>query len=205
MEPTKKELGWITSLKPLVPYFTLGGLAGIRRCEMVARREGDPVLEWQDIDFDANLITIRDEVAKQTNAKNRKRCIPLEPAAKAILEPLKSTGSVFPFSQTEFVKLTARRRNLMRVKLPENCLRNSFCSYGLTFKAGGDVARAMGDNESTIKRYYDQRLKPAAGHAWFEVKLGSINLDPGEPQIRLGNCRCRSFWVRPFVKANQLR
>lgn len=168
MAPSKKELGWISSLKPLIAYFALGGLAGLRRCEMVRSHEGDPVIEWEDIDFEANLITIRDEVAKQTNAANRTRYIILGAAAKAILEPLKSSGPVFPFSKTEFEKMTGRRRKMMQVKLPENCLRNSFCSYGLTLRSSGDVARDMGDNEATIKRYYDQRLKPAAGHAWFD-------------------------------------
>jgi integrase len=171
MEPTEKEKVWIASLSALLPYYALGGLAGIRCCEIVGTNESDPVLEWADIDFEAGLITIRDEVAKQTNSRNRKRYIPIEPALRALLEPITGKGPVFRLGRARFIELCRRRRNLMRVKLPENCLRNSFCSYGLTVKSSGDVARAMGDNETTIKRYYDARLKPAAGKAWFAVKL----------------------------------
>ena len=33
----------------------------------------------------------------------------------------------------------------MRLKFPENCLRNSYATYALTFRSLGDVAKAMGD------------------------------------------------------------
>jgi hypothetical protein len=62
----------------------------MRRCEMVSRHAGDPVIEWSDILWDDNVIHVRDEVAKQTRAKDRQRWIPLEPSARKILEPLKT-------------------------------------------------------------------------------------------------------------------
>jgi hypothetical protein len=49
---------------------------------------------------------------------------------------------------------------LMKIKLPDNCLRNS---YAQTFRSLGDVERAMGDREETIKRFYVQTLKPGTG------------------------------------------
>jgi hypothetical protein len=37
----------------------------------------------------------------------------------------------------------------MRSKLPENCRRNSYATYALTFRSIGEVAKATGDAEST--------------------------------------------------------
>ena len=61
----------------------------------------------------------------------------------------------------------------MKIKLPENCLRNSYATYALTFRSLGDVAKAMGDAASTVKRNYTQTLEPDTGLAWFEPKLES--------------------------------
>jgi hypothetical protein len=51
----------------------------------------------------------------------------------------------------------------MRIKLPENCLRNSYATYAQTFRSLGDVAKAMGDQEATVKRYYIETLEPNVG------------------------------------------
>lgn len=59
----------------------------------------------------------------------------------------------------------------MKVRLPENCLRNSYATYALTFRSLGDVAKAMGDAEPTVKRYYTETLEPGTGKSWFEVQL----------------------------------
>jgi site-specific recombinase XerD len=165
LEPTKR-------FAKLLPYFVLGGLAGMRRCEMVSRHAGDPVIEWSDILWKKNLIHVRDEVAKQTRAKDRQRWIPLEPAARALLEPLKQkSGRVIPICHTAFNRAAARRRDLMKLKLPENCLRNSYATYAQTFRSSGEVAKAMGDQESTIARFYTRKLEPETGRAWFNISI----------------------------------
>jgi len=51
----------------------------------------------------------------------------------------------------------------------ENCLRNSYATYAQTFRSPGDVARAMGDAEGTVKRFYVQTLEPGAGKNWFNL------------------------------------
>lgn len=159
-------------LAGLVPYFVLGGLAGMRRCELVAAYSGDPVIDWSDILWDENLIHVRDEVAKQTKGKDRQRYIPIEPAARAILEPLKkSKGAIIPINHSSFYKLGKARRDLMKLTLPDNCLRNSYATYAQTFRPTSDVAKAMGDQESTVKRFYTLTLKPESGRAWFNVSL----------------------------------
>ena len=158
-------------LRNLLPFFVLAGLAGIRNCEMIRWKLGEPVLEWKNIFWDKNLIFIPHEVAKETRARDRKRYIPLEPAAAEILKPLAGTGAVMPWSRSYFLRRRRRLAAAMRIRLPENCLRNSYATYAQTFRSVGDVAKAMGDQETTVKRYYIETLEPDVGHEWFAARL----------------------------------
>jgi hypothetical protein len=63
----------------------------------------------------------------------------------------------------------------MRVRWPENCLRNSYATYALTFRSSGEVAWAMGDAEGTVKRYYVQTLEPGVGKKWFSLPATGTN------------------------------
>jgi hypothetical protein len=128
-------------------------------------------LNWEDILWTKNLIVVRHEVAKQTRSRDQKRYIPLEPEAAAMLRPMAGEGPVIACCDNH---LYIKRRELardMKIKLPENCLRNSYATYVLTFRSIGEVAKAMGDAESTVKRFYVQTLEPGAGHEWFKAKL----------------------------------
>ena len=62
-----------TEYMDLSPYFVLSGLAGLRTCELIRSAPEDPVLVWEDILWTKKLIIVRDEVAKQTKARDRKR------------------------------------------------------------------------------------------------------------------------------------
>jgi Outer membrane efflux protein len=96
----------------------LGGLAGLRTCELIRSVSDDPVLCWEE-----NLIFVRHEVAKQTRARDRRRYIPLEPAAGKILGPLAGTGPIMTISVGYLHKLRRKLAGLMKIKLPENCFR----------------------------------------------------------------------------------
>jgi len=169
LESPAKDQEITTKYRFLLPYFVLGGLAGIRTCELIRSASDDPVLCWEDILWSKNLISVRHEVAKQTRARDRRRYIPLEPAAVKILRPLAGTGPIMTISVGYLHKLRRKLAGLMKIKFPENCLRNSYATYGLTFRSLGDVAKAMGDAESTVKRYYTETLEPGIGKKWFEV------------------------------------
>jgi hypothetical protein len=146
-------------------------MAGLRTCELVRSEPTDPVRKWEDILWAKHLIVVRHEVAKQTRSRDHKRYVPLEPQAAAILKPLAGKGSVMACCDNH---LYIKRRELardMRLKLPENCLRNSYATYALTFRSIGDAAKAMGDAESTVKRFYVQTLEPGVGHDWFQTKI----------------------------------
>jgi integrase len=158
----------------LLPYFVLGGLAGLRRCEMISntRVENDPRIEWADIDFKASKIRIRHEVAKETLADDRKRMIPLEPAAAEWLQLVSKTqGPVMAISQSTLQRDKASLLDELGLKVSENALRNSYASYAASFRGLGDVSRAMGDLEQTIKRFYvDVGIDPELGRAWFDIR-----------------------------------
>jgi integrase len=161
----------------LLPYFVLVGLAGLRRCEMISSTgvENDPRIEWSDIDFKNNKIWIRHEVAKETLAADRKRQIPLESAAAEWLQLVaKSQGPVLVISQSTLQRDKTELLDRLGLKVPENALRNSYASYAAAFRGSGDVARAMGDLEVTIKRYYvDVGVDPELGRAWFDIRPDS--------------------------------
>jgi hypothetical protein len=163
--------------KRLVVYFVLGGLQGLRTCEMIRDRVGDPVIEWRDILWKKKLIVVRDEVSKQTRARDKLRYVPLEAATVKLLKPLAGVGPVMPIPSKAFYSMRRELCKEMRVRWPENCLRNSYATYAQTFRSSGDVARAMGDAESTVKRFYVRTLEPGVGKKWFNV--------PGKMFMRL--------------------
>jgi hypothetical protein len=88
IEPASKDQAPTTKFQFLLPYFVLGGMAGMRTCELVRSNPGDPVLNWEDILWAKNLIVVRHEVAKQTRFRDHKRYVPLEPEAAEILRLL---------------------------------------------------------------------------------------------------------------------
>ena len=53
----------------LIPFVAMAGFAGVRRSELVREYAEDQVLEWEDVDWQKQLITVRQEVAKQTSRK----------------------------------------------------------------------------------------------------------------------------------------
>src|SRR6201981_716180 len=168
----------------LLPYFVLGGLAGMRRAELLRDRASQAILDWTDIFWDKNLISIRDEVAKQTRAADRRRLIPLEPAAREWLTLVRQpAGPVVNLWQSTHTKLTRELFKKLDIDLPENGLRNSYASYAQSFRSAVDVAKACGDLESTIKRFYTQLLEPGTGRAWFDLRPAIGNVIPRPPAV----------------------
>jgi hypothetical protein len=171
LEPIEPDEAPTTRYIGLLPYFVLGGLAGMRRAELLRDRNSQSILEWTDIKWDKNLIDVRDEVAKQTRAADRRRLIPLEPAARDWLLFVKGTaGPVVSLWQSTHTKLCRELFGKLELDLPENGLRNSYASYAQSFRSAGEVAKACGDLESTIRRFYTQLLEPGTGKAWFDIR-----------------------------------
>ena len=129
--------------KRLLAYFVLGGLQGLQRCEMIRERAKDPVIEWRDFLWKKRLIVVRAEVAKQTRARDKLRYVPLEPTTIELLKPLATTGEVIPVVDSSFYRMRQNLCKEMRVRWPENCLRNSYATYAQTFRSSGDAMRDL--------------------------------------------------------------
>ena len=154
----------------LLPFYVLGGLAGMRRAEIISSYASDPVIEWGDINWSKNWIHVRHEVAKQTGADDQSRYITLEPAAAAWLKLVdKPEGRIMEISQSTLQRLNMEILELLNIDVPDNGLRNGYASWSATFRTPGEVAKEMGDLESTVKRYYIKRREPEAGRAWFAI------------------------------------
>jgi integrase len=157
----------------LLPFYVLGGMAGLRRRELISSDPRDPVIEWTDIWWKRNLIEIREEVAKQTGASDHRRWPPLEPGAKEWLQMVaEPSGRIMVISQSTLQRLNDELLDSLKLEVPENGLRNSYASYGLSFRSLGDTAKALGDNEATTARYYVKKLEPDTGKAWFAIRPG---------------------------------
>ena len=65
-----------------------------------------------------------------------------------------------------------RRQLLARLKItfPIYASRNSYASYSYSFRSGGEVAKAMGDLEETVRRHYIEGMEPDTGLAWFGIR-----------------------------------
>ena len=148
-------------------------MAGLRRRELISSNPRDPIIEWTDIWWKRNLIEIREEVAKQTGAADHRRWPPLEPAAKEWLQMVADpNGRIMGISQSTLQRLNGDLLESLKLEVPENGLRNSYTSYGLSFRSLGDTAKALGDNEATTARYYVKKLEPDTGKAWFAIRPG---------------------------------
>ena len=169
LEGTREGIEASGKYKSLLPYFVLGGLQGLRTCEMVKERADYPVIEWRDLLWKKELLVVRDEVAKQTRSRDKLRYVPLEAASVKLLRAVAGEGRVIPLGRRIFQSLRRDLCKEMRVRWPENCLRNSYATYALTFRSSGEVARAMGDAEGTVKRYYVRTLEPGVGKRWFNL------------------------------------
>ena len=173
LEPIKPGESPTLRYQRLLPFYVLGGMAGLRRREIISSDPRDPVVEWTDVWWSRNLIEVRDEVAKQTGSADHKRWPALEPAAKEWLQMVaKPSGRIVEISQSTLQRLHDELLDALKLKVPDNGLRNSYASYSLSFRTLGDTAKAMGDNEATVSRYYVKKLEPDTGSAWFDIRPG---------------------------------
>jgi hypothetical protein len=121
------------------------------------------------------VIVFTNSGTKQTRARDKLRYVPLEPASVKLLRSLADSGPVIQIARRAFQSLRREICREMRVRWPENCLRNSYATYAQTFRSSGDAARAMGDAQGTVKRFYVQTLEPGVGKNWFNLPADLAN------------------------------
>jgi integrase len=164
----------------LLPFLVLAGFGGIRREEMLKEYANDEVLQWSDIDWDKKLITVRDEVAKQTTRKmGDRRFVPMEDVLIDWLTPYRSdSGPIVPVVDSAFRRRFKKLRTAAKVNPSRNSLRHSCASFWLarSRKEGiGRLALQMGNSESVCRKHYLETLSREEGRAWFGVRRPKQN------------------------------
>jgi site-specific recombinase XerD len=164
----------------LTPYLIMAGFCGFRRSELVKQYGHDSVLGWEDLNWQKQLVTVREEVAKQTRRQTgNRRFPPMEPALIHWLEPhRKKTGPIIPFSEGAFRRRMEKLRDYLRIDLADNVLRHSYASYWLarsTLAGVGELAKRMGNSESVCRRHYLEILTREEGEAWFSLRRGGAD------------------------------
>jgi hypothetical protein len=70
---------------------------------MIRERTKDPAIEWRDFLRKKGLIVVRDEVAKQTRARDKLRYVPLEEQVTIkLLKPVAGAGAVISVADSTF-------------------------------------------------------------------------------------------------------
>ena len=175
-----------------LPWVVLVGFGGLRTEELFPwdRSIGDkkPVLQWEDIRWDANkpVIYVSDEVAKE----DTEREIPLTPQLLEWLKPFANReGQICPNrapgrpqlvgqQQKEGVEDPDRRSvtqligDELGVAYRRNAFRHSFGTYAVRkTKAVGEVALLMGNSEGVVRRHYNdvKGRTDADAEEWFGI------------------------------------
>ncbi len=146
-----------------LPYWAIGGFAGLRSAELER-------LEWVDLDFERGLV----EVTRSKSKTASRRHVAIRPALAAWLEPYRSSGSpgsgqVCPPGLRHHLEADRARAGISQ--WPSNALRHSFASYHLEhFKEINLLTVEMGHGSpDLVQRFYRQRVRPEAARAWWSI------------------------------------
>lgn len=165
------------SCDKLRPYFILGGLCGLRTAETLR-------LDWRDVDFKRNTVTISAQNAKTAS----RRIVPLCDAARQWLLPLRrESGKVLNYHHVskETDRLLAKINKTAKTQLDwsNNALRHSYISYRVsTVQDVAKVALEAGNSPAMIFKNYRELVTDEAAAAWFNVKPAT----PAENIVPLG-------------------
>jgi len=153
-------------------WLAVAAWAGMRTdeiCPITGSRKSP--LDWSDIDFERDQITVRPATAKM----KRRRVIPMTAALKSHLLPLKHESgpmhATFAPTKSDGKKLVAEtvRLGAFVGGWKDNALRASFISYRCALKGMGVTAMEAGNSEDEIKKSYLDAKSPAEAEAWFSI------------------------------------
>jgi len=161
---------------PLIAFLALGAFGGLRSAE-ISR------LDWSAINFETGHITLAarytDDAGKirRLTKTGSRRIVPLLPAAKAWLEPIRQkAGRVWDFGHTYQYELLHGKRKTpgilkkAGVAYKANALRHSFISYRLAETQNiNQVALEAGNSAGMIHAHYKELVTQAQAKAWFAV------------------------------------
>jgi integrase len=142
----------LNSIHPrVVPFFVVGGLAGLRSSE-ISR------LKWEDVVWGRGIF-----IDKEQSKTGKGRLAPILPALEAWLRPYaKEKGPVLPGLHTPAYlnsvvhdAFLAFKEKQPKVNYIANGLRHSFCSYRVAeVKSESQVAREAGNSARMLAAHY---------------------------------------------------
>jgi len=151
------------SAPEILPSIAIGLFAGVRRAE-IGR------LDWSDIDFEEGFIHVPKAKSKGRLGRRKGRFIPIRPALKTWLLPLRQeSGSIMPSPMIYRSRLDEAKATAGIKKWPHNALRHSFCSYHLAaFENANALALEMGhrDSDMIFENYRQAVTKTKALPFW---------------------------------------
>jgi integrase len=164
-----------------LPYWLIGGFAGLRRAEIER-------LEWKDIHFDSGLVEVPALKAKTAS----RRLVKIQPNLAAWLEPYKTrNGKVCPPNLRKLLETdrinagwwaakkgavitSGKEIDRAKIKLkpwPSNGLRHSYASYHLThFGDAARLALELGHTDQELLfRHYRELVTPEAAEKYWKI------------------------------------
>ena len=158
--------------KRYLPWLVLGAYAGFRTEEICPDpKSGKSGLAWEDIHWDRDLIIVRPETSKT----GHRRVVPILPALKAILAPLKGVGAIGPHlpphtPQKGGVEAETTRLGKFIGGWKRNALRHSFISYRAALVGLSQTAMEAGNSESEARRSYNDAKGADEAREWFAIQ-----------------------------------
>jgi integrase len=154
----------------LAPFFTISGFTGLRRSEIEK-------LDWSEIKLDRSLIDLPFHKSKNGNRK----LIEIPENLATILSPfVKAEGRIKPRKKLQLAKTKATRASDITWK--QNCLRHSFCSYGVAAK-GLEWTAIQADHDIKMlkKHYLEMVTKEDAAKYWGDPARRLLRPNPARP------------------------
>ena len=144
----------------MVPFWAIGGFAGLRRAEIER-------LAWSEVDFEADVIEVK--AAKSKTAS--RRLVTMQSNLCRWLAPYRgNTGRVCPINLQQRINADRERAGL-RAEWPHNGLRHSFGSYHLArFNDAAKLALEMGNSPAMIFRHYRELVKPKDAERYWKLR-----------------------------------
>jgi integrase len=142
----------------LLPVLALGGLAGLRREEILR-------LEWADVWRVDGKVEISARIAKG----RKRRLVDICPALAAWLLPYRqATGPVWGKSPDALEEAFARLRDSVAVPAPRNGLRHAFITFHMAMHSNENLTAAeAGNSPQMIHDHYRALATKSEAESWF--------------------------------------
>lgn len=154
-----------------LPWLALAAFAGIRAEEVCPdQHSSKPAMTWEDIVWERDIIIVRAETAKT----GHRRIVPIVPALRSWLEPVRGTGPIGPYIPPSCppkggVPAETTRLGKFIGGWKRNALRHSWLSYRAALCGISQAAMEAGNSETEARRSYNDAKSREEAEEWFSL------------------------------------